>query len=73
MNLEEERDSLRRELRGVQEMLAFVLYEIGEPVVVRKETMVNGLPEGAQIRIDDDMISESFIFSLEADNANEQS
>lgn len=58
---------LERELRGVQEMLAFCLYEIGEPVVVTKQALKNGLPGGAEIRIDEDVENEAFIFSLAAD------
>jgi len=64
MNLEEERDALKRELIGTQEMLAFVLKEVGEPVVVTKESLQEGLPEGTQIAIDDDLEAEVFVFSL---------
>lgn len=64
MNLEEERDQLKRELLGVQEMLAFVLQEVGEPIVVTKETLAKGLPSDVQIAVDDDVQSEAFIFSL---------
>lgn len=64
--LESERDALRRELRGVQEMLAFVLYEVGEPVTVSKYDLKNGLPDGAQIKIDENVEGETFTFSLEA-------
>jgi len=63
MSLEEERDNLRKELRAVQEMLAQVLYSVGEPVVVTKENMGN-LPDGTQIMIDDDLQREAFVFSL---------
>ena len=62
--LETERDALRRELIGVQEMLAFVLAQVGEPVVVTKETLQRGLPEKAQIAIDDNVEEEAFVFSL---------
>ncbi len=64
MNLEEERDALRRELIGVQEMLAFVLQEVGEPVVVTKETLQKGIPAGTQIAVDDDVQNEAFVFHL---------
>ena len=64
MNLEEERDSLRRELLGVQEMLAFVLQEVGEPVVVPKKTLEKGLADNIQIRVDDDIPGDAFVFSL---------
>lgn len=56
---------LERELRGVQEMLALVLNTVGEPVTVTKEAMRAGLPNGAQIRIDDDITADAFVFSLE--------
>ena len=61
--LETERDSLRRELIGVQEMLAFVLQEVGEPVVVKKEVLSKGLPENVQIAVDDE--PDAFVFSLD--------
>jgi hypothetical protein len=54
---------LERELRGVQEMLAFVLQAAG-PVVVTREALENGLPANAQIAIDDNMMTEEFTFSL---------
>lgn len=56
---------LERELRGVQEMLALVLNEVAEPVVVAKSTMREGLPNGAQIKIDDHIEEDAFVFSLE--------
>lgn len=64
MNLEEERDQLRRELLGVQEILAFVLSEVGEPVIITKETLAAGLPAEAQISIEENMAEETFIISL---------
>lgn len=63
--LETERDELRKELRGTQEMLAQVLMAVGAPVEVTKEQLVAGLPEGTQIRIDDNIDSGSFIFHME--------
>ena len=56
---------LERELRGTQEMLALVLNEVAEPVTVPKETMRKGLPDGTQIRIDDHLEENAFVFSLE--------
>jgi hypothetical protein len=64
MNLEEERDALKRELIGTQEMLAFVLQEVGTPVVVTKESVDRGLPENTQIAVDDNAELEAFVFSL---------
>jgi hypothetical protein len=63
MNIEEERDALRRELIGTQEMLAFVLQKVG-PVVVDKETIKQGLPKDAAISIDDQLTEGAFVFSL---------
>lgn len=62
MNIEEERDALRRELIGVQEMLAFVLLEVGEPVDVLKDTISKGIPPNIQISVDDN--NDRFTFSL---------
>lgn len=62
MNLEEERDALRREILGLQEMLAFVLQQVGNPVVVPKETLAAGIPAKMQIAIDDE--GEAFVFHL---------
>lgn len=55
---------LERELRGVQEMLAFVLYEVDRPVVITKELLSRGLPNGAEICIDEDIKRNLFVFSL---------
>lgn len=63
--LETERDELRRDLRGTQEMLAHVLIAVGEPVEVTKEQLEAGLPEGTQIRIDDNVDMNSFFFYVE--------
>lgn len=60
--LEAERDALRRELIGVQEMLAFVLQEVAEPVRVSKETLKQGLSNNLQIAVDD--TDDAFVFSL---------
>lgn len=62
MSLEEERDNLRREKRALEEMLAQVLTSVGAPVLVNKAGMGN-LPDGTQIRIDDD--GDNFVFYLE--------
>lgn len=64
MSNEEEIARLNRELIGIQEMLAFVLLEVGEPVVVRKETLAKGLEDNMQIAIDDNDALDAFVFSL---------
>lgn len=58
-------DDLRRELLATQEMLAHVLVSAKEPVVVTKEQLENKLPEGTQIRIDDNVETGSFVFYVE--------
>lgn len=63
--LETERDELRREVVGLQEMMAQVLQAVGEPVEVTKAALAKGLPEGSQIRIDDNIEADSFFFYLE--------
>lgn len=55
----------QKENRGTQEMLALVLQEVGEPVIVGKEVVKRGIPAGYQILIDDNGPAEAFIFSLE--------
>ena len=63
--LEEAYEELKRTHRGTQEMLAFVLHTIGEPVVVPKEVLTRGLPEGSVISINDDLQRDAFVFALE--------
>jgi hypothetical protein len=62
--LRAENERLKREARGYQEMLAQVLQSVGEPVVVNKEQMQRGMPNGTQISVDDDIQREQFVFSL---------
>lgn len=64
MNLEEERDALRRELAATTEMLAHVLYAVGEPVVVTEAALTRGLPNNAQIAIDNNVKDNAFVFSV---------
>ena len=63
--LEAERDELQKELLGTQEMLGQVLAAVGEPVTVTKESLTRGLGKGAQIRIDDRVDLEAFVFYIE--------
>lgn len=65
MTAEEELSSIRRELEGTQQMLAQVLKAVGEPVIVTKESLAAGPPPGTQIRIDDNIQLEAFVFYLE--------
>lgn len=62
MNLEEERDALRRELLGLQEMLFAVLNEVGEPVVIPKAFLRETRTGDVQIRIDEE--DDAFVFSV---------
>lgn len=55
---------LEKELRSIQEMLAYVLDAAGEPVVVKKSRMQEGLDPHLGIMIDDQ--DDSFVFSLGA-------
>lgn len=57
-------EDLQRELQVNVEMLAFVLMAVGEPVVVTKEMLAQGLPSNLQIRIDEDLERNTFIFYL---------
>ncbi len=54
---------LERELRGTQEMLAFVLKAVGEPVIVTRESITAGLG-AAQISVEDDIERDCFVFKL---------
>lgn len=60
-----ELDAVRRELRGTQEMLAHVLLAVNEPVTVDKELVERGLPDNIQIRIDENLEREEFVFYLQ--------
>lgn len=64
MNIEEERDALRREVRGLQEMIYQILNEVGEPVVVPAETLKAGVVGNKQISVVQDTDADCFIFSL---------
>lgn len=57
-------EDLQRELQVNVEMLAFVLYAVGEPVRITKEMIAQGLPSNLQIRIDEDLAREEFVFYL---------
>ena len=61
--LEEERDHFRQQWWATQEMLAQVLFSVGEPVVVQKTQI---LPEGVGIAVDYNPEDEAFVFYLEA-------
>lgn len=54
---------LEKDLYGTQEMLAAVLFSVGEPVVVTKEQLVT-MDRNAQIEIKDDVQKDAFTFSL---------
>ena len=56
--------AIERELIGTQEMLAHVLKAVGEPVVVTKEAIAEGLGNTTQIQVDDDLKLDAFVFSL---------
>ena len=63
-------DALAEALRGkenAEQMLGFVLLALGEPVVVPKQILRDGIPAGAQIKIDEHVDEDTFVFSVEAD------
>lgn len=64
-----ERDVNQEE--ALTEMLAFVLAAVGHPVIITKEMMRHGLPNGAEISIDEDIERDCFVFSLKV--SDEQS
>lgn len=55
---------LERENRGLQEMLFQVLTEVGEPVVVRKETLQEGIVGDKMIDISLNEEEEVFVFRV---------
>ena len=62
-------EKLQKELTGTQEMLAYVLDAVVEPVYVSKKRMQEGLPPGTGISVLDDQKAGEFIFSLEIRDA----
>lgn len=67
---EETVEDLQRELQGTQQMLGHVLQAVGHPVFVAKNVLQEGIPDGAQIRIEDDIQGNRFIFSLDTPDGN---
>lgn len=65
MNLEEERDALRREVTGLQEMLGHILLSVGDEIVISKSQMKEGFENNVNIVIDDDVENDVFVFRLE--------
>jgi hypothetical protein len=59
-------EEVLRELRGVQEMLGQVLHEVGKPVVISKEKLKAGVPEGTYVDIQD--TGDAFVFSVKVDS-----
>jgi len=55
--LENEVDQLEKSFLMLQQTLAFILLEIGEPVTILHGTVAAGLPEGTQLFIDEDPIT----------------
>lgn len=60
-------EEAQRSQRAAEEILGFVLLAIGEPVVVSKELLKEGIPGGATIKIDEHLDEEAFVFSVEVD------
>ena len=64
---EVEIEELRKQLWGTQQMLGYVLKEIGEPVLVKKADLDAQLPEGTQVKLEES--GEYFSFSVEIPDA----
>lgn len=62
--LEEERDALRREKRGVEEMLFLVLKQVAEPVFVSDEEIKAGIQSDHIIDINWDVQRDGWEFSI---------
>jgi hypothetical protein len=60
--LKGEMDQLRRELIATSEILALIIKQHGEPIVVPKEFIQEGIPDDAEILCDD--TGDAFVFSL---------
>lgn len=56
-------EDLHREVYGLQEMIAAILYTVGEPVEVSKETL-SKLNTRMRINVEDDIQREMFVFKL---------
>lgn len=63
--LEQAYEEAKRAKDAAEQMLGFVLLAVGHPVVVPKELLKSGIPNGATIAINDNLMTESFEFSLE--------
>jgi len=61
--LEQENEELRKQLWGTQQMLGYILKEIGEPVLVKKTDLDTQLPEGSQVKLEES--GDYFAFSVE--------
>ena len=63
-----ELEDAQRAQRAAEEMLGFVLLAVGEPVVVPKELLDNGIPTGATISINELVDENAFVFAVEVDS-----
>lgn len=61
--LEQENEELKNQLWGTQQMLGYVLKEIGEPVKVLKTALDTQLPAGSKVALHED--GDYFLFSVE--------
>ena len=62
--LEEQLAATRRELLGIQEMIYFILDEVGEPVVVGKEVLRLGAQKDRMVNIVENEDMGAFVFSV---------
>ena len=65
--LKEQRDDLKKELRGTQEMLFLVLSAVGRPVTVTSEALSRGF-DNRQIVVENDVESSCWVFSVEEES-----
>lgn len=70
--LEKQNDDLERDYLMLQETLAFILLEVGEPVTLLDSTVRAGLPEGTRIFIDEDPVTHDHTFGLTIPEVDEQ-
>lgn len=60
--IEQELEETKKQLWGTQQMLGYVLKEVGEPVAVLKTDLDTQLPQGSQVKLEEQ--GEYFLFSV---------
>lgn len=62
--IEQELEEVKKQLWGTQQMLGYVLREIGHPVRVAKADLDQQLPQGSRVALHEDG-EDHFLFSVE--------